>query len=325
MELRPGAFPSQKGLTMFRSRTLYTLILVSCLFPLLATAAPPSYLVEPLNLPPTQAATAIDRDTPTVVGVCQNQACVLLPTQRDLGTLSPAADAGSRARAVACSVVVGTSGAGPFGMETHAFRYDLAGTTMVDLHPAEDFTRSSSANDVNCTGDIVGFREMLVDGLSRIVPVRWRNGVIEQLPGLPGGNGEGVALALNAAGDATGFSKAADGQDHCVVWPASGGMQECHAGTRFSQGNDINDSGQVAVAADGFASYLWSAATGAVLQPPLAGDTWTLPQRLTQTGHLLGQSFVPAPCPRCPSPHHAVALWELAVAYDLNLQTGLAL
>src|SRR5262245_47466596 len=213
----------------------FLLALGFCLLPGLAQAMPPaSYTQVPLNLPTNQTATALDRDTQTVVGVCQQQACVLLPAQRDLGTLSPALDAGSRARAVACSVVVGDSGAGPFGLQTHAFRYDLAGTTMTDLGTLGDFTRYSSATDINCAGDIVGISEILVDGLSRMVPVRWRGGVIEQLPGLPGGSGEGGAAALNAAGDATGYTIAADGTPHCVVWPASGSIQDCHTGTMRS-------------------------------------------------------------------------------------------
>jgi probable HAF family extracellular repeat protein len=133
---------------------------------------------------------------------------------------------------------VGNSGS--FGGETHAFLYRNGVTTaLARLGP------STSANGLNDNGQIVG--ATTVDGVQRTF--RWeKDGSIVRLPSLDDGTGHAMAIDINNAGVATGYSYGSQsfGGLRAVTWSKSGQISSIDVpDSVFGLGSDINNRGMV--------------------------------------------------------------------------------
>ncbi|MYN18784.1 PEP-CTERM sorting domain-containing protein [Rugamonas sp. FT107W] len=85
---------------------------------------------------------------------------------------------------------------------------------VIDLGAQAGFTTNSGTYDINNSGTILGWQQALT-GYNRI-PTIWQNGVATQLATL--GYGDAGASAINDAGAVVGYSLAANGAYHAVMW-----------------------------------------------------------------------------------------------------------
>ncbi len=103
------------------------------------------------------------------------------------------------------------------------------------------------ANQVNNRGLVAGVAESstpvppCVQGLA--APVIWEKGVIQELPAFPG-DLAGVALAINEAGQAAGFTVSCTG-GHALLWQNRTATDLGSLGGTFGVANAINNNGQV--------------------------------------------------------------------------------
>ena len=318
-------------MTLSRSmRFVLILVFLAGLMPSwsLANDLPSRWTVIPLDAGDTPTGITLDPATltPKVYGRRGGTLGFLYPTVELFEPLS-GPQGSAEANAAGCGVLVGWSSAGAFGFQTHAVLVDPAAPPdqrVQDLGTLGDPEWFSSAEGLTCdtTGTItvVGYGDMLVGGLLVSMPVKWVGtlvnqtwvGTISVLPGLPGSVATGQARAINDAGVITGILA-----NQCVVWPVSGGLTDCHpSGAAFSVGVDINNLGEVAVQSP-FAGYVWSAATGAVPQPPLPGHDAVGVARLTDEGIVVGYSGIIPPC-ACPLEDVRAVLWQDNIGRDLN-------
>lgn len=298
---------------------------------LLVLSVPPAqaqstYSTIVLSGPGTVRGITGDSTAPQVFGLCDGHPCTIYPVRQVFTPLTGPTGFG-RIEGAACGVLVGSSTAVlPQGSPAHAMQIDLEAKDnpatpqderMTDLGtlepgvPASASVWSSFALGVNCAGTVVGFAPKAG---GPALPVKWEDGVIAELP-LPAGASRGSANAINDVGDITGHA-----DNRCVVWPAAGGVVSCHTGgAGASEGVDIDDDGRVAVS--GSQGALWTAATGAIVQPPLVGDTVSTLRRLGVGGRVIGTSSLPNPnFANPPDLHEAATLWQDNVGLDLNTQ-----
>jgi probable HAF family extracellular repeat protein len=155
------------------------------------------------------------------------------------------------------------------------------------------------------------------------VPVVWVDGTtILVLPTL--GGGRGSVDAVNDLGDAVGTSRTTAGATHCTVWKATGELLDCHSIGTFSLGLGINNAGQVVgytLTAEGQRGFVWLPFTGAMLLPPVPGDTHASAYAINEDGDIVGRSYLPAPC-ACTPTHEAAVLWQNGQPVDLLPQVN---
>jgi hypothetical protein len=268
---------------------------------------------------------------PTVFGAKGGRAAILYPVPQEFLPLT-GTNGFSSLRDAACGLLVGSSSVcGQFGCDggfpVHGMVLDLHATDdpatpqderLTDLGTLDGPYGGSYALGVNCDGVIVGFGSLRVDGLSRLVPLKWT----------PDGAGHwtlaalstqvGQALAINAAGDIAGIL-----DNHCVVWLASGGTLSCQPAdvSGYALGKAINDAQQVAVATT-YRSYRWEAGTGAILQPLRPGDTYSVANRIAPDGRLVGASVKDSPGGTMTA-DEAACLWDGTGTPCVDLNTRL--
>jgi probable HAF family extracellular repeat protein len=266
--------------------------------------------------------TTIAHDSNVVVGTRtvnkQQVAFQLYPTDINLGFL-PGGNF-SQANGTRGGRHVGYASTGLYGSYTHAFAYDGSTGVMQDLGTTGDSTLFSAATDLNAT-DIVGYADS-ADGTTT-VPVVWVDGTtILVLPTL--GGGRGSVDAVNDLGDAVGTSRTTAGATHCTVWKATGELLDCHSIGTFSLGLGINNAGQVVgytLTAEGQRGFVWLPFTGAMLLPPVPGDTHASAYAINEDGDIVGRSYLPAPC-ACTPTHEAAVLWQNGQPVDLLPQVN---
>jgi len=186
--------------------------------------------------------------------------------------------------------VVGMANTGPFGLFTHAWRWERA-TGLVDLGaPGEEglFSAATSTNGQS----MVGYGGIASSG--GIFPLQWvgSNPVIV-LPML--GGSMAMALVINDAGARAGMARTPAGDLHAVLWPLGGGIVDLHTlPTGMSWATDLNAGGQGVgdvETPDGWRGFLTTGgAPSMTLLQPLAGDTWTSSRGLNDAGESVGHS-----------------------------------
>ena len=146
--------------------------------------------------------------------------------------------------------------------------------TMVELPPFPDDS-TSAATGINDRGQAVGISgecDQAVGRFSAQHAVLWEQGQVIPLEDL-GGTSWHTPMAINQAGDITGFSNPADARDllgefiaHAVLWTPEGGIQDLGrlSGDSTSQGLGINIFRQVVGVSSGPAgsrAFLWQEGT----------------------------------------------------------------
>jgi uncharacterized membrane protein len=266
--------------------------------------------------------TTIAHDSNVVVGTRivggQQVAFQLYPTVLNLGVL-PGGNF-SLANGTRDGRYVGYASTGLFGLRTHAFVYDGRTGVMQDLGTTGGSDLFSAATDLNAT-DIVGYADS-ADGTT-IVPVVWVGGTaILVLPTL--GGGLGYVDAVNDLGDAAGNSRTTAGATHCTLWRATGEVFDCHSIGTVSFALGINNAGQVVgvtTTPEGARGFVWLPLTGAILLPPVPGDTVSFAYALNADGDIVGRSYLPAPC-ACTPTHEAAVVWQNGQPVDLLPQVN---
>lgn len=137
----------------------------------------------------------------------------------------------------------------------HAFWHD--GVQMHDLGALAG-GRNSAAYAINNERLAVGWSD---DAAAPFVSqaVSWSPAFgIRRLPVLPGGSGEGVALAVNDLGDAAGWAITAGGQTHAVLWTGGAALDLGTLGGSQSIAHAVNERGDVVG---------WSATASGAVRP----------------------------------------------------------
>jgi probable HAF family extracellular repeat protein len=131
------------------------------------------------------------------------------------------------------------------GVESKALRWD--GTSASLLPELGDEFGAHGALQINNAGTIVGYSTGTVDGILGRHPAVWENGTVRALPTLSAAQPFGNAQDLNEAGDIVGFSRIETGEDHAVLWTASGELIDLGAElpglNTYARG--VNASGEV--------------------------------------------------------------------------------
>jgi probable HAF family extracellular repeat protein len=208
--------------------------------------------------------------------------------------------------------IVGTSATDTVGCCARGFHYTPA-TGMQPLPELPGTTGFSEANGINNPGKIVGFA--LVNGLRR--PMIIEDGVARDLGTL--GGLEGIAQAINDAGDSIGLSQPINSTDfHVTLWPQAGGVVDLQTlPGRGALVAAVTQAQQIIGELAGRA-FLWTPSTGMMLLALLTDDVGSTARGINATGRIVGSGQPPlGPFPGTPM---RAQLWEDGVPYDLNLQ-----
>jgi probable HAF family extracellular repeat protein len=154
----------------------------------------------------------------------------------------------------------------------------------------------SSARDLNDRTEIIGEANLSPNGKPKAF--FWQNGVMKQLPDLPGAT-ICSAQAINNRGIITGSCGLADGGAHAVIW--KNGVVEDLGALGDEEGPttalDINDQGQVvgcSSADDKLRAFLWQNGKMTDLNQsitPHSGWLLMVASRINNKGEILGRGF----------------------------------
>jgi len=207
-------------------------------------------------------------------------------------------------------------------VEWHAARWRLdAATGVATLEDLGDLNdRITVGFDVNASGVVVGGSEEAAFGLGPGPDEAfvYRNGVMETLPTL-GGPG-GFARRINNSGWITGFSDAADGTTHPVVWrpDGNGGYEVIDLGTlggTFGWGNTITEDGKVVglneTPGGAVRAWYWSGSGPVTLLPSLTEGGANYAVDLNARGLIVGNGTDAAGF------YHAT-IWRNGLIHDIN-------
>jgi probable HAF family extracellular repeat protein len=174
-------------------------------------------------------------------------------------------------------------------------------------------TGQSDALAINNAGTIVGYA--LVNNRRR--PMVIVNGVASDLGTL--GGQEGLAIAINEAGDIAGESQPLGSTDfHPTLWPHTGGIVDLQTLTGgFGLVNAISSTRQVVgdLAGRGF---LWTEATGMTLLALAQGDSQSLARGINTAGLIVGGAILADQVPGMLPPLMRARLWEQGTSFDLG-------
>ena len=172
------------------------------------------------------------------------------------------------------------------------YRWTPAGgtTLLPDPHPdADTFT-----SDINNRGQIVGFSQQVDlaarwDGANRLVPLQ-----------MPTGYARSLGYDINESNISAGVSAAPDGNNHAVLWDATGRLIDLGtfgASSSFAlQINDRNEVGATAVTTDAagnphWRSLLWNRRDGAAFVP--RAESQSIFTALNERGEAVGRLLPP--------------------------------
>jgi probable HAF family extracellular repeat protein len=150
----------------------------------------------------------------------------------------------------------------------------------------------AQARGINDNGDIVGVgREVQWVGFS--VAFVWRNGQLTELPALGPQHGNGIAYAINNAGDIVGSSQGSDVIMHAALW--RNGQVINLAGGAASEARAVNSAGDaVGYVLSNSINYAALFTGGQVIvlpEPPGALSGRTIAHGMNDLGQIVGQAI----------------------------------
>jgi len=237
-------------------------------------AAPPAvtnYRVIPLS---SATASAVDINIRDQVGFTENTSTGILRAKfyngssvQDIGTLGGSSTIfqalNDNGQITGASLAIDAT-----GEVYHAYRWGES-TGMQDLHRPNGAGSSSSAFAINNRGWVTGFASA-ANGSRPYLAFRWNAGT--GMASLGSFGAVSYGLAINEAGTVTGYSEGPEGPilARAFRWSDAGGLQDLVGiSSVVSQGNDINEAGQI-VGSGTFdtslndLAFLWSPKRGLV-------------------------------------------------------------